>query len=146
MEIIAATKVGYKSLLLRTLLKIFDAPGGFEHAAKEREKQKRGCRGIYYRGKPHILDCMEMLKTIWDGEKYVSQESISRCWRKADILLVTWNADINNTVGSATTPQKNKVVNKDILDETCSLLGKIRVRTEYSGVDTIVTAKILNDS
>ena len=125
MGMIAATKVGYKSLYLRTLLEIFDAPGGFEHAAEERKKQKRGCRGVNYGGKPHILDCMEMLKTVWDGDKYVSQESISRCWRKADILPVTWNADINNEVGSASMPEKDKVVSKELLDEMCSLMGKV---------------------
>jgi len=79
MGMIAGTKVGYKVLYLRALLEIFDALGGYEHAAEERKKQKRGCRGVKYGGKPHVLDCMEMLKTVWDGEKYVSTESISRC-------------------------------------------------------------------
>jgi hypothetical protein len=34
-------------------------------------------------GKPHILDCMEMLVEIWEGKsgKYVSKEGICRCLR-----------------------------------------------------------------
>ena len=69
MGIIAGTKVGNKSHYLRSLLEIFDAPGDCEHAAEERKKQKRGYRGVKHSVKPHILDCMEMLKSVWDREK-----------------------------------------------------------------------------
>jgi len=53
--IAAALKVGYKSLYLRNLLDIFDAPGGYEHAAKERAKQRPGMKGITFGGKPTYL-------------------------------------------------------------------------------------------
>ena len=44
-----------------------------------------------------------MLQKFWNGYdgKYVSDESPCRFYRKADILPVTFNADINNNVGSA---------------------------------------------
>ena len=146
MGMIAGLKVGYKSLYLRTLLEIFDAPGGYEHAAEERKKQRRGCRGVKYGGKPHILDCMEMLKTIWDGEKYTSTESISRCWRKANILPATWNADINNAVGSSSIPNRDKIVSDDVLSEMCNLMSSIKLKAEDSNVDTEVVAGVLKDS
>lgn len=146
MGMIAGTKVGYKALYLRALLEIFDAPGGCEHAAEERKKQKRGCRGVKYGGKPHILDCMEMLKTVWDGEKYVSTESISRCWRKADILPVTWNADINNEVGSASMPERDKVVSDEILNEMCNLMTSVQLKAEDSAVDTETVASVLKNT
>lgn len=65
MGMIARTKVGYKSHYLYSLLEIFDAPGGYKHAAEERgDKQNRGCRDVKYGGKPHMLDFMEMLKSV----------------------------------------------------------------------------------
>ena len=44
-----------------------------------------------------------------DYLKYVSDWSDFHCWRKADILSVTWNADINNNVGSATLAHRKKL-------------------------------------
>ena len=91
MGMIAALKTGYKALFLRQLLEIFDVPGGYEQAVVCRVRQKKGQRGIQYGGKPHILDCMTMIKQVWDGvdERYISTESIRRCRRKADILPIS---------------------------------------------------------
>ena len=81
MGMIAALKAGYKAMFLRYLLDIFDKEGGFEAAAVSRARQRRGCRGVQHGGKPHILDCMFMLKDVWGGRtgRYVSTESIKRC-------------------------------------------------------------------
>ena len=91
MRMIVSLKFEHKSLYLRILLDILDSEGGYEQAAIRRNKQKRGCKGAYYGGKPHVLDCMEMLSKIWKGKdgKYISDKSVYRCWRKADIWLVT---------------------------------------------------------
>ena len=37
---------------------------------------QHGCKGIEFGGKPHILDCMNILIDIWDGKigKYVSRD------------------------------------------------------------------------
>ena len=81
MGMINSLKLGYKSNYLRTLLRIFDTDGGYERQALLRAQQPRGCKGIVYGGKPTVLDCMIMLKEIWDGEsdKYVTSEGIMRC-------------------------------------------------------------------
>ena len=138
MGMIAALKTGYKALYLRQLLQIFDVPGGYEQAAVTRRRQKPGQKGIQYGGKPHILDCMTMMKQIWNGEdgKYVSTESIRRCWRKADILPITWNIDINNEVGHASTPEWKKVVSNDTCNELCNLMNSIKLRANECSIDT----------
>ena len=68
---------------------------------------------------------MNILHEIWnvkeDG-KYVSSDSIRRCWRKASILPVTWETDINNDVGSASLPKKLKMISKEQSDELCELM------------------------
>ena len=63
MGMISSLKVCYKYFLLLNLLDIFDSAGVFERAAQFRARQKRGKKGIIYDGKPHLLDCMNMLKT-----------------------------------------------------------------------------------
>lgn len=67
---------------------LFDREGGFEQAAELQKKQKRGCKGIDYGGKPCILDAMEMITKMWMSveEKYVSETSAQTFWHKADIL------------------------------------------------------------
>ena len=148
MGMIASLKLGYKSLYLRILLDIFDSDGGYEQAAIRRNKQKRGCKGIHYGGKPHVLDCMEMLAKIWEGKdgKYVSDESICRCWRKADILPVTWNADINNDVGSATISVRDKTLTENDTDELCALLADVKLKAENNSIDTTsAVGKVFSD-
>ena len=116
MGMIAALKAGYKSLYQKKLLAIFDAPQGFECAAVQRAQRRRGQKGIEVGGKPHLLDCMIMIKYIWDGiyGRYVSTEGIHHCWRKANILPEICNVDINNAVGRAYVPEKHKFVKQGI--------------------------------
>ena len=149
MGMIASLKLGYKSLYLRILLDIFDCDGGYEQAAVRRSKQKRGCKGVHYGGKPHILDCMEMLVKVWEGKdgKYVSDESICRCWRKADILPVTWNADINNDVGSATIATRDKTLSENDTDELCALLANVKLKAGINTIDTnSMVGRVFSDS
>ena len=81
---------------------------------------------------------MNILKEIWDGKsgKYVSGESIQRCWRKADILPPTWNADINSNVGSASLPKHAKVVSKEVCNELCKLMASIKLKATQHAIDT----------
>ena len=42
-----------------------------------------------------MLDAMWILKEMWDiYGKYAREDGILRCWRKIDILLLVWQADI----------------------------------------------------
>ena len=102
MGMIASLKVGYKTTLLRTFLGVFDMEGGNQNAARQRVQAPRGCKGLIYGGKATVLDEMIILNDLWSTDKkYAEENVILRCWRKAGILLASWNADINNAVGSA---------------------------------------------
>ena len=69
MGMTASAKVGYKMLLLQKLLSIFNFEGGYEGASHQHAQQKQGCKGIDYGGKPHLLDCMNMLKSTWHNNE-----------------------------------------------------------------------------
>lgn len=83
-----------------------------------------------------------MLKDAWKGRtgRYVSTESIKRCWRKSNILPEIWNIDIHNDVGRASVPEREKALNKDDSDELCDLISKIKLRANESSLDTIIGA------
>ena len=66
-------------------------------------------KGLDYGGKATLLDAMKILQPLWDGDnKYAYSDSSARCWQKADILPASWNADINNNVGSKSLSNNNK--------------------------------------
>ncbi len=132
---IGSLKLGYRMLYFHNLLEIFDREGGFEEAAEQRKKQKRGCKGIDYGGKPHIVDAMEMIAKIWMSveENYVSETSVQRCWRKADILPATWNATINNNVGH----RKVSKVDENTCSELCTLMKNIKIEAEKVKLDVV---------
>ena len=96
--IIAMFKLGYKLTLLSRLLSICDDPRLYAAAKHAGNAQRKGCRGINYAGKPHILDAMNILDEIWKAGTYVSPETIVRCWRKSQCLPVLEQCDIVNEV------------------------------------------------
>ena len=54
MGMISSLKIGYKMLLLKRLLEMFDADGGYELVAEQRTKQKGGKKGWHVVGS-HIF-------------------------------------------------------------------------------------------
>jgi hypothetical protein len=62
---------------------------------------------------------MRILKSIWEDDegKYARVDGIKRCWRKANILPVSWECDINNDVGRSHVPISMKTLNKDVEDD-----------------------------
>ena len=133
--------------MLSLLLKIFDVDGGFESAAIAKLSQRTGCRGLEYGGKATILDAMLILKKIWDGDnKYAKDDSISRCWRKAEILPPSWNAAINNEVGSMSLPTKDKQITKEECIELCQLFRSIQVKVASDKSGNISSFSALDNS
>jgi hypothetical protein len=52
--------------------------GGYEAAAKHRMKMK-GCKGVDYCGKHHLLDTMKILDSIWSkNNRYAREGGIQR--------------------------------------------------------------------
>jgi hypothetical protein len=91
MGIIASLKVGFKQQLLLKNLVIFEMDGGYEAAAKQRMKMKRGYKGVDYDGKPCLLDTMKIHDSIWSkNNRYAREDGIQRCWRKAETILEGW--------------------------------------------------------
>ena len=85
-------------------------------------------------GKAHILDALTILSDVWmRDDKYVTRESIMRCWRLAGILPARWNADINNDVGSKSRPVGEQRINPALHDELCALMGDLSVKVKESG-------------
>ena len=147
MGLIAALKVGYKSKMLEVLLGIFDEVGGFEEATRVRRQQRRGCKGIDCGGKAHVLDAMQILHGIWSEDgKYATNDSIQRCWRKAAILPVSWDIEINQDVGSVSMTAKDKMISKADCDYLCALMGKLSTNVRESNIDTGTLAYGLSDS
>ena len=109
MGMIASLKVGYKIMVLTLLLKIFDAEDGYESAHQDRAHHHRGCWGIHYGGKIHMLDTMQIIHDLWIRDrKYAREDGIERCRRKANILLDSWNVDIETNTGSDSVPACKK--------------------------------------
>lgn len=50
------------------------------------KKQTRGCKGMAHGHKLHVLDAMNLIKAIWNGEKYARKISILRSWCKANYI------------------------------------------------------------
>ena len=89
-----------------------------------------------------------MLDEVWKAEdgRYVSDESVRRCWRKANVLPATWNADIINDVGSASLAQKDKQVSAEACDELCNLMEQVKLKADESGVDAAGKARVFEKS
>jgi hypothetical protein len=76
MGVLSAIRVGYKHTLLASVLKLFDVEGGYELAAQQRKHQSKGCKGLNFGTKPHILDAMNILKDIWEQDTRYSRERV----------------------------------------------------------------------
>ena len=147
MGMIASLKVGYKIIMLDKLLEIFDGEGGYEGAARARKSVRKGLRGLTYGGKATLLDAMTILVGIWsvDG-KYAREDGIRRCWRKADILPISMNTEINADLGSNRVSISDKTIDNDTLFDLCQTMTKLHVKANESPLDTNSTATALQNS
>jgi hypothetical protein len=58
---IACLKVGYKANMLRSLLAICNDKSLYEEALAAEARARRGCKGLAYCSKAHLLDAMKIL-------------------------------------------------------------------------------------
>jgi hypothetical protein len=126
---IACLKVGYKANMLKKLLAVCDDSVLYDEAIAAGARARRGCKGLEYCGKAHLLDAMEILQPIWTtDDKYAKKESIQRCWRKAGLLTASEEADLENEIGRRTVPLKAKVISDDECAELCSLFSTLQTK------------------
>jgi hypothetical protein len=139
---ILSLKVGYCAIMLRNLLAIFDVEGGLEKAAVLHMRQRRGCRGLLHGGKATILDPMKVLEEIWQANaKYAKEEGLMRCWRKANILPPSWDADIHNEVGRQSVPEKDKTISTEACNELCGLMQELIMKAKECDTSKAVALK-----
>jgi len=152
MGIIAMLKVGYKMKMLEILLNIFDQEGGYQLAAAERQKQRAGCKGIHFGGKATIADAMEILNDTWivdasgDNSRYASKKAVRQCWRKSDILPISWKTAIDQELGSSSVAARDKVLSDGDCTELCNLMQTLMKRCSSENVNTRTIASGLRDS
>ena len=96
------------------MISVFDMEGGYQNSARQQAHAPRGCKGLTYGGKETVLDVIIILNDLWsEDKKYAEDNGILRCWRKVEILLSSWSAEINNAVGSASIVSKYKTVSTE---------------------------------
>ena len=145
MGMIASLKVGHKTTLLRNLLILFDTEGGYQNAADQRAQDPCGRKGLMYGGKATVLYAMIIFNDLYsEDKKYAEENVILRCWRKAGILPVSWNADIENAAGSASLAAKDNTVSTEDCDLMCSLMNSLTTKDATVYVNT--EAYVLQDS
>ena len=94
-----------------------------------------------------MLDCMTILDDIWKSDqKYAREDGIRRCWRKADILPISWNTDIDKELGSNSLPMFKKTLDKSVSDELCAMMKSLQIKTKESEVNVNTVAIGLQDS
>jgi hypothetical protein len=72
--------------MLKSLLAIYDDQTFYEKALAVGARARRGCRGLPYPSKVHLLDTMELLRPVWNSDnKYANTVSIQCCWRKSGL-------------------------------------------------------------
>ncbi len=78
---IAGLKVGYRVSMLRKLLAICDDEELYDEALIAGKKAPKGCKGLLFCGKAHLLNTMLIFDSIWSGSinKYCSEDSIKHC-------------------------------------------------------------------
>jgi hypothetical protein len=64
-----------------------------------------------------------------------------RCWRKANILPPSWDADINNEVRRQSVPEKDKKISKEACDELCGLMQELIMKAKECDTSKAVALK-----
>ena len=92
---------------------------------------------------------MKILNGIWSVDaKYAKNDSICRCWRKAGILPLSWDCEINNDVGQLprSMPAKDKQISSDECKQLCDLFEQIEVRVKNDTIGKLSEFSALNGS
>jgi hypothetical protein len=114
--------------MLKNLLAICDDEALYEEALAAGARSRRGCKGLAYCNKAHLLDAMEILQPVWMSDNiYAKTESIQRCWRKAGLLTTSEEADLENEIGRKALPSK-----AGECDELCSLFNALQTKTSFA--------------
>ena len=98
---IVSVKTCYKTVTLRSLRTIYDNEAAYNAAKHAKMKAKACYVGLAHGQKPHILDCMKLLKSIWDNDADgggAAKNSIMRCWLKSRCLPAEYHTELEKLV------------------------------------------------
>ena len=115
MGMIATLKIGYRMKMLDILLNVCDTIETYNKAVAVGMTLRRGCKGLYHGSKATVLDALQILKPLWDGnDKYCRVGGIKRCWRKTDILPADMHDKLlNETGGVSLQHESSNISNED---------------------------------
>jgi hypothetical protein len=87
---------------------------------------------------------MEIPNKIWNNDgNYATTDGIMCCWRKVYILPISWEADINNQVGSGSLANRDKTISNEQCQELRGLVRSLIVRSRETNQNN---ASCLQDS
>jgi hypothetical protein len=102
-------------------------------------KRERARKGWHMDEKQPFVMPLEILGGIWSQDgKYASNDGILHSWRKSGILPVTWNQDINASLGCISVPMKVKALSIEDCNELCNMMTRLQVNC--ASIDTLFTA------
>ena len=87
--------------MLGSLLTIFDNEAAYKAAKDGKMKAKAGYVGLAHGQKPHIIDCMKLLKSIWDIDADgggAAKNYIMRCWLNFRCLPAECHTELEKLV------------------------------------------------
>ena len=77
------------------------------------------------------------MRLTWEDNagKYTIVYDIKGCWRKGNILPVSWECDVNNNVGRSRVPTSTTTLKKDDCDNIYDLFEQLAVKSKELGVN-----------
>mmetsp|Transcript_21584 Transcript_21584/g.60805 ORF Transcript_21584/g.60805 Transcript_21584/m.60805 type:complete len:327 (+) Transcript_21584:305-1285(+) len=129
--IIAALKKNYRFELLNRMLVVFESREELKEASKS---MRAGTAGLMEGHNPHILDAMEIMSQVW---RNMSEETVARCWMKADILPITQTATLVQQHGKTAPTLKDHPLAPKI-EELVVMLKRLRIPKDADEFDPVV--------
>lgn len=126
---IAILKKGYKLTFLRKMLAFFESE--YRPSTAQIAAMQNGEKGLDQGHKPHIVDAMKIIKSIWEDN--VTMEAIQRCWVKSACLPFAAHSLLANDVGSS--ERKVAHINRHLpdqlradIDELCNVVANLSTK------------------
>ena len=136
-------RLGFKLRLVSSVQAVFDMFGGIE-AVQERfygtddsPKKKFGSGGLSVGDPPTLVDALELLKQVWkSSNKYVTTTLILEGWKKAKILPLWWEQEIETWIRNGTSQKTRRKEGWNDQDcvQLCHALMALASKAEETGL------------
>ncbi|KAL7569082.1 hypothetical protein ACA910_016921 [Epithemia clementina (nom. ined.)] len=139
--LIGSIKLGYKLKMVSSVLALFDLLGGFQGAQDRfygRGDRKPGTGGLACGDPATLLDCLYILKQVWNStNKYATTTLILEGWKKSSLLPSWWEEEIDVWIRNGATPRPRRKEGWSDHDcvQLCHILQSLAAKTEESGLE-----------